>query len=130
MTLYNWDSQELVKKVYEKLEAGGIKCWMDIKGGMKSGMIDSMSEAVENAAAIIPFCTEKYQNSQNCKTELSMAYEEKIPILPVICDDGYTGKQARGEEKDPSRWPCGTLGACIAGKIYIDLTLCGQVSLF
>ena len=83
-----------------------------------------MSEGVEKAAAIIPFCTEKYQTSQNCKTELSLAYDNSIPILPVICDDNYTKKQAFGEEKVASKWPCGWLAASIAGKIYVDFRSC------
>ena len=120
MLSYNWNSQKLVKKIYTKLVDGGIPCWMDIQGGMKVNMMTAMSEGVENAAAIIPFCTEKYQNSQNCQTELSYAYEEKIPIIPVICDDGYTKKQKRGEIKEPSKWPCGWLAFSIAGRIYVD----------
>ena len=120
MLSYNWDNQELVKKVYTDLTKRGINCWMDIHGGMKVDMMTSMSEGVEKSAAIIAFCTEKYQNSKNCQTELKYAYTESIPILPVICDKTYTKPQARGEEKNAAEWPCGWLGATIAGKIYVD----------
>ena len=123
MLSYNWDSQELVKKVFNKLVDGGIPCWMDIEGGMDKGkgdLMTAMSEAVQDSAAIIPFCTEKYQNSKICKAELSYAFDENIPILPVICDDGYSEKQPRGEKKDAKKWPCCWLGISIAGNIYVD----------
>ena len=58
MLSYNWHSQELVKKVYTDLTKKGIKCWMDIHGGMKIDMMASMSEGIENSAAIIAFCTD------------------------------------------------------------------------
>ena len=52
MLSYNWHSQELVKKVYNDLTKKGIKCWMDIHGGMKIDMMASMSKGIENSAAM------------------------------------------------------------------------------
>ncbi len=34
MLSYNWNSKELVSKIYKILDAEGIKLWMDINGGM------------------------------------------------------------------------------------------------
>jgi hypothetical protein len=31
---YNWDSKNLVSKIYDILVTDGIKVWMDINGGM------------------------------------------------------------------------------------------------
>ena len=52
MLSYNWESQELVKKVYEYLIKKDISVWMDIKGGMKVDMITSMSSAVQGAKIV------------------------------------------------------------------------------
>ena len=35
MLSYNWNSQDVVDKIYRILNADGIKVWMDIHGGMK-----------------------------------------------------------------------------------------------
>jgi hypothetical protein len=34
MLSYQWDIQELVIKVYDKLKEHNIDAWMDIRGGM------------------------------------------------------------------------------------------------
>ena len=49
----------------------GIACWMDIKGGMSGSINEAMAEGVENAACILPFMTQAYQDSKNCKKELT-----------------------------------------------------------
>ena len=95
MLSYNWKSQKLVKTVYEYLTKQNISVWMDIEGGIRNDMIRSMSIAVEEAVIVICFCTEEYQKSKNCKTELKYAYTLNMPIIPVICDKGYTGQQFR-----------------------------------
>ena len=93
---------------------------MDIKGGMKSYMMASMSTGVQGAKIVVCFCTEKYQNSKNCQTELKYALTLEIPIIPVICDIGYTGQQFEDVDFDPAKWPCDWLGAVIAGLVYVD----------
>ena len=123
---HNWGSQELVKKIYKKLVDAGIPCWMDSEGGMELDMMTAMSRAVQNAAAIVPFCTHAYQESKNCHAELSMAFDRDCPIIPVICDAGYTKKPGFGETIDASQWPTDWLFGYIAGKLYSDLTLCDQ----
>jgi hypothetical protein len=36
-------------------------------GGMRSDVFDSMAEGVENAACIVPFICQRYQDSENCQ---------------------------------------------------------------
>ena len=81
MLSYQWDTQELVKQVYAYLTSKSIPVWMDIKGGIKCNLMKSMSEGVERASIVISFCTEKYQNSTNCQTELKYAITLKIRPL-------------------------------------------------
>ena len=120
MLSYNWNDQELVTKIYKKLSDQGIQCWMDIHGGMKVNMMECMSEGVEKASVVVAFCSKQYQNSDNCQIELNYAKDLKIPILPVICDRGYTQQQTGTGIKDSTEWPSSWLGALIAGKIYVD----------
>ena len=43
-----------------------------------------MAEGVSNAAVVVCFLTPKYEESENCKLELTFAKELKKPIVPVI----------------------------------------------
>ena len=80
---YQWDVQREVKEIKELLNERRIKCWMDIDGGMKSDIYDSMAEGVAGAACIICFMTQAYQDSANCKLELKFAQQSGVPIIPV-----------------------------------------------
>ena len=120
MLSYNWDHQKLVERIYDDLTRRGIICWMDKKGDMKKDMAMSMAKGVQNATAVIVFCTKAYQQSANCQSELNYAWTLKVPIIPVICDENYTEQQERSENMDPAKWPCDWLGLRIAGNIYVD----------
>lgn len=41
MLSYQWDSQDLVKKIYYRLKDDGLPVWMDIEGGVKGNINDS-----------------------------------------------------------------------------------------
>jgi hypothetical protein len=43
---------------------------MDIDGGMKTDIYDSMADGVKNAACIVCFMSQAYQDSANCALEL------------------------------------------------------------
>lgn len=81
---YQWDVQENVKEIKGLLNERGVKCWMDIDGGMKADMYDSMAEGVAGAACVICFMTQAYQDSANCKLELKFAQQSGVPIIPVM----------------------------------------------
>ena len=67
MLSYQWDSQELVSRVYDSLTQKGIPCWMDIKGDMSGSINEAMADGVEHAAAVIPFLTQKYRMFGFCR---------------------------------------------------------------
>ena len=54
---YQWDVQDQVIKAKEHLTRLNLKCWMDIDGGMKSDIYDSMAEGVQGAACVVCFMT-------------------------------------------------------------------------
>ena len=83
MLSYNWDHQDLVAGIYDRLTEAGIPCWMDIKGDMAGSINDAMADGAEKAALIVPFCTAKYQASKNCRRELMYADQEGVKIIPV-----------------------------------------------
>ena len=87
---------------------------------MKADLLESMSEGVETASVVIAFCTKSYQLSPNCQMELKYANDQKIPILPIICDKSYTQQQTGTSVKNPAKWPSSWLGTLIAGKVYVD----------
>ena len=45
---YQWDVQEEVKAVRDVMKAMGVPTWMDIDGGMKTDIYDSMAEGIGN----------------------------------------------------------------------------------
>eukprot|EP01043_Picozoa_sp_COSAG02_P045314 COSAG02_NODE_4130_length_5740_cov_3.273888_6_plen_86_part_00 len=61
-----WGVQKQVQKAKGELETEGVRCWMDISGGMQADIFDSMAEGVRNAVCVVCFMTKKYQDSSNC----------------------------------------------------------------
>eukprot|EP00457_Paulinella_chromatophora_P001651 gb/GEZN01001653.1/.p1 GENE.gb/GEZN01001653.1/~~gb/GEZN01001653.1/.p1 ORF type:complete len:888 (+),score=95.88 gb/GEZN01001653.1/:27-2666(+) len=106
MLSYNWDIQPLVKRVYHALVAKGVPVWLDIMGGMKGNINLAMANAVENAGCIVPFMTQKYQDSRNCRKELNYADARSVPMVPVKSQQDWI----------QSSW----LGAVVAGLLWVD----------
>jgi len=107
MLSYNWDIQNEVKLVYAALKSRNIPVWMDIEGGMSGSIHNSMAYGVENAAAVVAFMTQKYEDSANCKKELSYADDLKSRIVPIMAQNDYKQRS----------W----LGLITAGMLWIDL---------
>ena len=110
MLSYQWDHQELVTKARQELTTSGVKCWMDIDGGMQRDIYDSMAEGVQGAAVVICFMSNAYQNSENCRLELKFAKQSGVPIVPVMLEDPANGWRATG-------W----LGILTAGALWTPL---------
>ena len=112
MLSYQWNHQETVSKVYDRLTASNIPCWMDIKGGMSGSINDAMAEGVENAFAICSFMTEAYQKSANCKKELQYAESCGVLIVPVMMQNEWKAS--------------GWLGITTAGMLWQDFRSDGK----
>ncbi|CAF1013861.1 unnamed protein product [Rotaria sordida] len=106
MLSYQWDNQKLVAEVYRRLNEKKIPLWMDIQGGMKGHLSESMAAGVENAVAICCFLTPKYQDSVACKDELTYAKEQGVCIIPIRLIANWK--------------PTGWLGFTITGHKWID----------
>ena len=57
------DCQETATQARKELQARGVKCWMDINGGMQTDIYDSMAQGVQGAGCVICFMSKKYQQS-------------------------------------------------------------------
>lgn len=68
-----------------------------------------VSEGVSNAAAVVCFMTQKYQESANCKLEAKFAHQSGVPIVPVL---------AQGDGWRASEW----LGLVTAGSLWTQMT--------
>eukprot|EP01046_Picozoa_sp_COSAG06_P029309 COSAG06_NODE_2708_length_6408_cov_2.142970_1_plen_1860_part_00 len=88
MISYQWDNQREVTSVREHFSALGIPTWMDVDGGMNVDIFDSMAQGVSNAAVVVAFISQRYQDSENCKLELKYAKQRKVPIVPVLMQGG------------------------------------------
>jgi hypothetical protein len=88
MLSYQWDIQDAVVKVRQVLTQKKIKTWMDIDGGMEVDLYDSMARGVSNAACVVCFMTQQYEDSANCKMELKFAKDKNVPIIPVMYQGG------------------------------------------
>jgi hypothetical protein len=69
-------------------------------------LYDSMADGVQNAACVLAFMTQQYEDSPNCKSELKFARDKLVPIIPIMFQTG--GWRAGG-------W----LGLITAGALWI-----------
>lgn len=89
---YQWDVQQQVTEIKMLLTHRNVKCWMDIDGGMKSDIYDSMAEGVQAAACVVCFMSQAYQESANCKLELKFAQQSGVPIIPVMMQSKFAAR--------------------------------------
>ncbi|CAF1146285.1 unnamed protein product [Rotaria sordida] len=73
MISYQWDSQELVRKVYEDMSMREIDTWFDIWGSMQGNTNEAMATGVECAKVLLVFLSKAYIESSNCQMEFRYA---------------------------------------------------------
>ena len=67
MVSYQWDVQDVVIQIRDKLQAVGFKVWMDVDE-MGGSTLESMAKAVEGAALVLMCVSHKYKDSPNCRS--------------------------------------------------------------
>ncbi|XP_072023328.1 uncharacterized protein [Amphiura filiformis] len=103
MISYNWECQEQMIKVKNKLKQAGYKVWMDIDS-LEGSLLEGMGKAVEGSAVVLVCFSKAYQASTNCRTEAEYAYNLKVPIIPLKVESDFKAT--------------GWLGALLASKLY------------
>ena len=77
---------------------------------MKADIFDSMAEGVANAACLVCFMTQAYQDSANCALELKFAQQSGVPIVPVMME----APDSSGQSWQAGSW----LGVITAGSLW------------
>ncbi|XP_072021923.1 uncharacterized protein [Amphiura filiformis] len=102
MISYQWDVQDRMLLLKDKLQRAGYRVWMDVDK-MEGSILQSMGEAVENAAVVLMCISSKYQNSISCRTEAEYAFKKNRSIIPLMA-----------ENHDPTGW----LGVLLGSRLY------------
>ncbi|KAI0233088.1 hypothetical protein LSAT2_016646 [Lamellibrachia satsuma] len=131
MISYQWDNQQLMRRIGDELIEVGFKVWMDVydmryttqhQAGRHStcrlakprffGLLQAvrhwMAAAVEEASMVLIAASTKYKDSVSCRTEGEYAYNKRREIVPLIVEPGYT--------------PDGWLGPLVLNHLYFDFT--------
>ncbi|XP_072051356.1 uncharacterized protein [Amphiura filiformis] len=88
MISYQWDSKPTATKLRDSLVNSGYRVWMD-DTHMSGDILAAMAEAVEKSQVVLICMSEKYKNSQSCRTEAEYAYKLKKTVIPLLIEDGY-----------------------------------------
>ncbi|XP_072051357.1 uncharacterized protein [Amphiura filiformis] len=88
MISYQWDSKSTATKLRDSLVNSGYRVWMD-DTHMSGDILAAMAEAVEESHVVLICMSEKYKNSQSCRSEAEYAYKLKRSVIPLLIEDGY-----------------------------------------
>ena len=105
MISYQWDSQEVVVEVKNRLQASGYRVWMDLEQ-MGGSTLETMAKAVEDSSVVLICLSELYKESPNCRSEAEYTYKLGKDIIPLMMQHNYK--------------PDGWLGFLLGTKFWID----------
>ncbi|XP_033099244.1 p53-induced death domain-containing protein 1-like [Anneissia japonica] len=107
MMSYQWDDQPMVKKIADRLKQHGYNVWIDIEK-MHGFIFDTMADAVKNADVVLACFSEKYQQSDNCKSEGNCMRQFRKEFIPIKMEAGYS--------------PDGWVATIFGGHLYVDFS--------
>ncbi|KAH3809763.1 uncharacterized protein LOC127833536 [Dreissena polymorpha] len=105
MISYQWDSQNIMLRVKDRLKQAGYKVWMDVEH-MTGSTLEAMALAVEKAAVVLLCMSQKYKESPNCRTEAEYVYRLRKDFIPLRVQEGYVAD--------------GWLGILAGTRLYFD----------
>ena len=84
---YSRKDSGIVKAIYEWLERGGYRCWLDIDG-MFSGVSYKkvIVDAIKRSKVMLFMSSENSNKSRNVVSEVSVAVEYGKKIIPIRLD--------------------------------------------
>lgn len=106
---YEWESQDDVKAIRDRLEKCGFSCWMDI-GQMGGGdqLYAKIDRGIRNCKVVLACISPRFIVSHYCQRELNLADLLRKPIVPVLIRS--------------VPWPPpGSMALLLAQLVYIDL---------
>ena len=105
MISYQWDSQDVLIEVKNRLQASGYRVWMDLEQ-MGGSTLEAMAKAVENASVVLVCMSQRYKESPNCRSDAEYAYQLRKDIIPLMMQHNYKAD--------------GWLGMLVGTKLWID----------
>ena len=105
MISYQWDNQDVLIEVKNRLQASGYSVWMDLEQ-MGGSTLEAMAKAVENSSVVLVCVSQKYKESPNCRSEAEYAYQLRKDIIPLMMQRNYKAD--------------GWLGMLVGTKLWID----------
>ena len=105
MISYQWDSQEVLIEVKNRLQANGYRVWMDLEQ-MGGSTLQAMANAVENSSVVLVCVSQRYKESPNCRSEAEYAYQLRKDIIPLMMQHKYKAD--------------GWLGMIVGAKLWFD----------
>eukprot|EP01047_Picozoa_sp_COSAG01_P011816 COSAG01_NODE_521_length_15963_cov_76.378530_8_plen_349_part_00 len=91
MLSYNWDHQDVVKRINAALKTRDYTVWIDIEK-MQGSTVEAMAEAVEDAALVCYGISNAYKESTNCRMEAQYAFQQKKDMVPLMLEEDYSPK--------------------------------------
>ena len=88
MLSYNWDHQDVIKRINKALQTRGYMTWIDVEK-MQGSTIETMAEAVEQAACVVYGISQAYKESANCRLEAQYAHQREKHMVPLMLEEGY-----------------------------------------
>ena len=88
MLSYNWDHQDVVKRINTALKKRGYTVWIDIEK-MQGSTVEVMADAVEDAAVMCYGVSQAYKESLNCRLEAQYAFQQQTDMVPLMMVEGY-----------------------------------------
>ncbi|KAI9347208.1 TIR domain-containing protein [Zopfochytrium polystomum] len=107
MISYAWKDHALVRPLVDSLIKMKFRVWIDVNN-MGDQINEAMIDGIRGSAVVIPFISDSYVSSHNCKLEIKFANDIRKPILPVrlACSEAVLYS---------------TAAFVTAGQLYIDL---------
>ena len=93
MLSYHPSSQAEVVQLRDGLVAAGIPVWMSV-GVAGTEVYDMIAQGVHSAVCVVVFMSQQFEDSENCKLELTFAHSTGCAVLPCMA----------AQEWRPSRW--------------------------
>ncbi|PIK48667.1 hypothetical protein BSL78_14479 [Apostichopus japonicus] len=88
MISYQWDVQQSMLSLRDALKNDGYNVWMDIDK-LDGDILGGMADAVEQAAVVLVCFSQRYKDSQSCRTEATYAYKQNKTIVPLMVEPNY-----------------------------------------
>ena len=80
MLSYNWNHQDVVKRINKALKRRGYSVWIDIEK-MQGSTVEAMANAVEDAAVMCYGISKAYKESTNCRMEAQYACRQQKDMV-------------------------------------------------